>query len=83
MNGWGKKRLDVLRCEALLYRVFIKYIVFFLSNVIFLHSASSAAALRCSTCHLVTQARSPVYTPRKNRERPESGIYFKIFENTQ
>ena len=31
------------------------------------------------TCHLVVQALSPVYTPRKNRERPESRIYFKNF----
>ena len=34
----------------------------------------------CSTCHLVVQARRPVYTPRKNRERPESGICFEIFK---
>ena len=34
----------------------------------------------CSTCHLVVQAWSLVYTPRENWERPESGKYFKIFE---
>ena len=36
-----------------------------------------------STCHLVVQAWSPVNTPRKNRERPESGIYLEVFEKTQ
>ena len=34
----------------------------------------------CSTGHLVVQAWSPVYTARKNRERPDSGICFKIFD---
>ena len=32
----------------------------------------------CLTCHCVH-----TLTPRGNRERPESGIYFNIFEKTQ
>ena len=46
--------------------------------MIFLNSASSAAAL-VFDLPLCTHTR----TPRGNRERPESGIYFKIFEKTQ
>ena len=41
----------------------------------FLNSVSSAAVLNL-TCHCVH-----TLTPRGNREMPESGIYFKIYEN--
>ena len=57
------------------YRVFIEYCAFSLNVVIFLNSASSAAAL---VFYLSFSGPSTmVYTPKKNRERPESGIYFK------
>ena len=45
--------------------------------MIFLNSASCAAAL-VFDCHCVH-----TLTPRGNRERPEFGIYFKIFEKIQ
>ena len=61
-----------------MYRVFIKYSVFPWNVVIFLNSASSAAAPAFELCHCVH-----TLTPRENREWPESGIYFKIFEKTQ
>ena len=55
-------------------------IVFFPYNVvIFLNSAIVLLQRWSSTCHLW----SPMYTPRKNREGPESGIYFEIFKKTQ
>ena len=54
--------------------VFIKYCV--LNVVIFLNSASSAAALVFETCHCVH-----TLTPRGNRESPE--YIFKNFEITQ
>ena len=59
------------------YRVFIKYCVFPKNVVIFLNSASSAAALVLDLPSVHT------LTPRGNRERPESEIYLKIFEITQ
>ena len=58
-----------------MYRVFIKYCVFPWNVVIFLNSASSTAAIVFDL--------PLTLTPRGNRERPESGIYFKIFEKTQ
>ena len=57
------------------YRVFIKYCVFPWNVVIFLNSASVAAAL-VFDLPLCTHTD----TTEGNRERPESGIYFKIFE---
>ena len=59
------------------YRVFIKYCVFPLVFVIFLNSASSAAAL----VFYLPGVCVHTLTPRENRERPESGI-FKNFKNT-
>ena len=62
-----------------MYRVFIKYCVFFLKNVvIFLNSASSAEALNLPISG--PSMKSDVHTEEKKRERPESGIYFNIFE---
>ena len=58
------------------YRVFIEYCAFSLNVVIFLNSASSAAAL-VFYLSLSGPSIKLVYTPKKNRERPESGIYFK------
>ena len=55
---------------------FLKMLWFFLNLPVLLQRW-------CFTCHLVVQAWSPAYTPRKNPERPESRIYFKIFEKTQ
>ena len=57
--------------------MFIKYCGFPKNVVIFLNSASSAATLLFDL-----PLRHPL-TTRGNRERPESGIYFKIFEKTQ
>ena len=53
---------------------FLKMLWFFLTLPVLLQRC------RCSTYHLVVQAWNPVYTPRVNRERPESEISFKIFE---
>ena len=51
----------------------------------FLNFASSAAALvfYLPSGHSSVKSSEHTLTPRKNRERPESGIFFKIFENTQ
>ena len=57
--------------EFIKYWFFMKMLEFFLTLPVLLQRW-------CSTCHLVIQAWSPVYTPRRNPERPESGIYFKI-----
>ena len=57
----------------IIYRVFIKYCVFPKKVLIFLNSASFAAVL-VFDLPLCTQL-----TPMENRERPESGIHFKIF----
>ena len=54
------------------YRVFIKYCVFPQNVVIFLLQRWRL------TCHCVHSLKL-----RGNRERPESGIYFKILEKTQ
>ena len=53
-------------CILVIYRVFIKYCVFFLKFWIFLNSASSAAAL---VFYL------PGVGEREKRERPETGIF--------
>ena len=58
--------------------------MFFLKCRDFLNSASSAAAL---VLFDLTSGRSKhevrcTRTPRENRERPKSGIYFKVFKKT-
>ena len=59
------------------YRVFIKYFVFPKKVVIFLNSAIYAAAL-------VFDLPLCTHTDNEGKpEKPESGIYFKIFEKTQ
>ena len=50
--------------------------------MIFLNSASSAAALVFCLPFSGPGMKPGVYTPRENRERPESGKYFKIFEKS-
>ena len=50
-----------------------------LNVVIFLNSASSAAALVFYLPFRGPSMKSGVHT-KKTRERPESGMYFKIFE---
>ena len=60
------------------YRVFIKYCVFFLRNVvIFLNSASSAAAMVFYLSSGCLNVKSGVHTltPRENGERSEFGIF--------
>ena len=52
------------------YRVFIRYLC--LNFVIFLNSASSAAALDFYLPGVCTHTDT---APRENRERPESGIF--------
>ena len=68
-----RERRDIRR-----YRVFINYCVFPYNFGIFLNSASSAAALVLYLPGVCTHTDT-----ERNRERPESGIYFKIFEITQ
>ena len=58
-----------LTYEIVIYRVFIKHFVFPYNFVIFLNSASSAAALVYLLMFVHT------LTARENRERPESGIF--------
>ena len=50
-------------------------IVFFCKMLWFFWTLQVLLQRWCSTCHCVH-----TLTPRGNRERPESGIYFKIFE---
>ena len=57
-------------------RVYIKYCVFFLKMFDF-SSASTAAAL---VFYLPFSGPSIPYTPKENREKPKSGIYFKMIE---
>ena len=57
--------------KRLFYRVFNKYCVFSLKFLIFLNSASSAAAL----VFYLPGVCVHTLTPRENRERPESGIF--------
>ena len=45
MEYFAGQKLTAMDCELCMYRVFIKYCVFSLIFVIFLNSASSAAAL--------------------------------------
>ena len=64
------------RCK---YRVLLKYCVFFLQILWFFWTLPvMLQCWWCLTCHCVH-----TLTPRGNRERPESGIYFKIFKKTQ
>ena len=58
------------------YRVFIKY-CFFPKILWFLWTLLVLLQCWCLICHGVH-----TLTPRGNRERPESRIYFKIFEKT-
>ena len=53
-------------------------IVFFLKFFWFFWTLPVLLQRWCSTCHCVHSL-----TPRGNRERPESGIYLKVFEKTQ
>ena len=52
-------------------------IVFFLKMLWFFWTLPVLLQRWCLTCRCVHSL-----TPRGNRERPESGIYFKIFKNT-
>ena len=61
------------------YRVFIKYCVFFLKILWFFLTLPVLLQRWCYTCPVCVHT----LTLRENRERPESGIYFKINENTQ
>ena len=53
-------------------------IVFFLKMLWFFLTLPVLLQCRCLTCHCV----HTLTTPRGNREWPESGIYFKIFEKS-
>ena len=59
-----------LRTETITYKVFIKYCVFPKNFVIFLNSASSAAAL---VFYLPVCVHT--LTPREKKERQESEIF--------
>ena len=60
-----------------MYRVFIKYCVFPSNFVIFLNSASSAAALVFYLPGVCT------HTDTEGKQRKASQEYFKILEKTQ
>ena len=76
-----EKQTDILQRgyfapkNTIIYRVLIKYCVFSLKCCDFFLTLPVLLQRWCSSCHLVVQARSLVYTPRRNRER-----HFKIFE---
>ena len=57
------------------YRVFIKDCIFPQNVMIFLNSASSDAA---ALVFYLPSGDPSMQLERENRERPESGIYFKI-----
>ena len=77
MEYFAGQKLTAMDCELCMYRVFIKYCVFSLIFVIFLNSASSAAAL----VFYLPIVSVHTLTPRENRKRPESGIFLKIQRN--
>ena len=75
MIYYQMRKVNICTC---MYRLFFNYCSFSLKCCDF--SDLCQFCWSAGVLPAIKWSKHEVYTPRKNRERPESGIYFKIFE---